>query len=160
MEWEAAKSGVYRLNALRDMLSQDAETEELHSHNSQAFWSEVSNGQLLPLSTRSLWRVSVPPSEAPAMVGQCSPDHWMADWAGGLVWMGFADERGDNGSLIRSAKNMGGHATLVRAAADIRASVDVFEPQPAALAALNHRVKMNFDPRNILNPGRMVAHAD
>jgi glycolate oxidase FAD binding subunit len=32
----------------------------------------------------------------------------------------------------------------------------VFEPQPPALAALSRRVKEAFDPRHILNPGRMV----
>jgi glycolate oxidase FAD binding subunit len=34
--------------------------------------------------------------------------------------------------------------------------VPVFEPQPVALAALSQRVKHAFDPRHILNPGRMV----
>ena len=49
----------------------------------------------------------------------------------------------------------GGHATLVRAPADLRAALDVFEPQPAALAALSRRIKRSFDPLGILNPGRM-----
>jgi glycolate oxidase FAD binding subunit len=35
--------------------------------------------------------------------------------------------------------------------------VDVFEPQDAALAALTRRVKDGFDPKRILNPGRMWA---
>jgi glycolate oxidase FAD binding subunit len=35
--------------------------------------------------------------------------------------------------------------------------VPVFEPQPEALAALARRVKGAFDPRRILNPGRMAA---
>jgi glycolate oxidase FAD binding subunit len=34
----------------------------------------------------------------------------------------------------------------------------VFEPQPAALAALSQRLKQQFDPENILNPGRMHSH--
>ena len=51
----------------------------------------------------------------------------------------------------------GGQATLVRAAPAIRASEPVFEPQPAALAALSARLKEQFDPKNILNPGRMVV---
>ncbi|MGA8398782.1 MAG: FAD-linked oxidase C-terminal domain-containing protein [Stellaceae bacterium] len=32
----------------------------------------------------------------------------------------------------------------------------MFEPQPGPLAALSRRVKESFDPRHILNPGRMV----
>jgi glycolate oxidase FAD binding subunit len=41
----------------------------------------------------------------------------------------------------------------------VRSAVDVFHPQPPALAALSKRVKAQFDPKYVLNPGRMVAGA-
>ena len=37
----------------------------------------------------------------------------------------------------------------------VRAAVPVFQPQPAALAALASRVKESFDPKRLFNPGRM-----
>ena len=49
----------------------------------------------------------------------------------------------------------GGHATLVRAPASYRASGTVFQPQPPALNALSRRLKEQFDPKGIFNPGRM-----
>ncbi|HKN08685.1 MAG TPA: FAD-linked oxidase C-terminal domain-containing protein [Pseudomonadota bacterium] len=39
----------------------------------------------------------------------------------------------------------------------MRASVDAFFAQHAALAALTRRVKESFDPKGVLNPGRMWA---
>jgi glycolate oxidase FAD binding subunit len=39
----------------------------------------------------------------------------------------------------------------------VRAAVPVFHPQPAPIAALSRRVKESFDPKQILNPGRMYA---
>ena len=51
----------------------------------------------------------------------------------------------------------GGHATLMRATAAERGSVAVFQPQSPALAALAQRVKQSFDPKGILNPGRMTV---
>jgi len=80
------------------------------------------------------------------------------DWAGGLLWvaMPFADEP-DAGSIRAAVKSVGGHATLVRAPAAVRATVDVFEPQEANLRALSKRVKEGFDPKGVLNPGRMWA---
>jgi glycolate oxidase FAD binding subunit len=45
----------------------------------------------------------------------------------------------------------------VRAPAALRAAIDVFEPQEQALAALTRRVKEGFDPKRVLNPGRMWA---
>jgi glycolate oxidase FAD binding subunit len=39
----------------------------------------------------------------------------------------------------------------------VRASLNVFEPQDAGLAALSKRVKDGFDPKGVLNPGRLWA---
>ena len=53
----------------------------------------------------------------------------------------------------------GGHATLLRAGADVRGHVDVFHPQAPGLAALAERVRQSFDPKGILNRGRMTRGA-
>ena len=45
----------------------------------------------------------------------------------------------------------------IRAPAAVRAVVDVFAPEEAALHALSKRVKESFDPKGVLNPGRMWA---
>jgi glycolate oxidase FAD binding subunit len=55
----------------------------------------------------------------------------------------------------RHVDAVGGHATLVRASDELRRNVDVFHPQPAGLAALSERVRQSFDPKRILNRGRM-----
>ena len=39
----------------------------------------------------------------------------------------------------------------------VRAAVDVFEPEAPGVAALSKRVKESFDPKGVLNPGRMWA---
>ena len=44
---------------------------------------------------------------------------------------------------------------LIRASDRVRRAVEVFHPQPPALAALTARVKTSFDPLGLLNPGRM-----
>ena len=69
----------------------------------------------------------------------------------------FAAAADDAGAINvrRAVAALGGHATLVRAPAAVRAAVDVFEPQPAPIAALTKRVKDSFDPNGVLNPGRM-----
>jgi glycolate oxidase FAD binding subunit len=48
-----------------------------------------------------------------------------------------------------------GHATLLKAPAASRAAVPVFQPQAPAVAAVAARLRAAFDPRGILNPGRM-----
>jgi glycolate oxidase FAD binding subunit len=82
------------------------------------------------------------------------------DWSGGLVWIEAETKAGDGLAReirIAVAAAGGGHATLVRGSAALRNAVSPFEPQPEALAGLARRLKQQFDPRGILNPGRMVA---
>jgi glycolate oxidase FAD binding subunit len=84
------------------------------------------------------------------------------DWGGGLIWLqcAAADVSGslDCAQKIRAVlAEHGGHATLIRAASDVRRNVEVFQPQAPALAALSRRVKLQFDPKRVLNPGRMYA---
>ncbi len=79
------------------------------------------------------------------------------DWQGGLAWLRM--ESGEpEADLMRALvkKHGGGHATLVRASPAERAASPVFQPQPPALAALSARLKEQFDPKTILNPGRMA----
>ena len=80
------------------------------------------------------------------------------DWAGGLIWAASPPATTRTQDLVRSTvAAIGGHATLIRAPAAVRAAVAVFEPEPPALAALTKRVRESFDPRGVLNAGRMWA---
>ena len=79
------------------------------------------------------------------------------DWGGGLIWAALPPAADAHATLLRQRlKSVGGHATLLRATDQVRNTVDVFHPQEAGVAALGQRVKASFDPRNILNRGRMV----
>jgi glycolate oxidase FAD binding subunit len=154
-----APSVEARCAALREALAGFGALEELHSMNSVKLWKELRDAT--PLVDRPeliVWRLSVPPTAAPAIVAAIAPAlHWY-DWAGGLVWLGIAPGEADAGAArIRAAiPPGGGHATLIRAPAPLRAAVPVFQPQEPALAALTARVKHSFDPSRLLNRGRMV----
>ena len=110
---------------------------------------------------RPLWRVSTAPNrgaELAAMVAKRAEAQMLYDWAGGLIWLALDPSDDAGAALVRRAvAAIGGHATLIRAPASTRAAIDVFEPQDAAVAALTKRVKESFDPKGVLNPGRMWA---
>ncbi len=108
---------------------------------------------------RPLWRISVPPAQGHRLAERITPAAQMFyDWGGGLVWVAMPFEHEpDAGSIRRAVAEIGGHATLVRAPASVRAAVEVFQPEAPALAALSRRVKESFDPKRLLNPGRMWA---
>jgi glycolate oxidase FAD binding subunit len=151
-----------RCEGLRRRLVDYGALEELHSMNSATLWREVRDvAALLPDAGQVIWRVSVAPSEGPrvaAAIAGARQAELYYDWGGGLLWIATdAAEDGGAAAIRDTVAASGGHATLMRAPDALRAAVPVFEPQPGALGALAARVKDSFDPRRILNPGRMVA---
>jgi glycolate oxidase FAD binding subunit len=110
---------------------------------------------------RPLWRISIAPSCGAELAGSIADEaggQMMLDWAGGLVWLRLEPSADAGAALVRRlVAPLGGHATLVRAPTSVRAAVDVFPTQDAALFALTKRVKESFDPKGVLNPGRMWA---
>ena len=108
-----------------------------------------------------MWRISTAPSQGAVLaraIAAGADAEMIYDWAGGLIWALLGDIDDAGAALVRRAvKTCGGHATLIRAPAALRAATDVFEPQDAAMAALTKRVKASFDPKAVLNPGRMWA---
>ncbi|HEX6442913.1 MAG TPA: glycolate oxidase subunit GlcE [Stellaceae bacterium] len=140
-------------------------TEILAHRDSSAFWHAI--GSASPFSglpERAIWRISVAPArgaEVALSVARTIDAAWFLDWGGGLLWLAVPEHDDAGARLIRGAirgqdARGGGHATLVRGSPGLRRAVPMFEPQPPALAALTRRVKDAFDPRHILNPGRMV----
>ncbi len=156
-----APSVAARLDMLKTLLRNAGPLEEIDSDRSRTLWAEVRD--CTPFAggdERPVWRVSMAPSNCHGMVmalrQQCAVDAFY-DWQGGLAWLRM--ESGDpEAELVRALvrKHGGGHALLVRATVAHRSSLPVFQPQPPALAALSGRLKEQFDPMNILNPGRMA----
>ena len=158
-----APSVAARGDTLRALVGGQGSVTTLDREGSQAFWASVRDVDGLAAGDAPLWRLSVTPNRAADIVAALSaavPGTAQYDWAGGLIWFqAESDADGAGHAAIRSvlAGHGSGHATLVRAADEVRRTVDVFEPQPAPLAALSARVKESFDPRHILNPGRMYS---
>nr|WP_246395405.1 FAD-binding protein [Afipia massiliensis] len=113
-----------------------------------------------PLGAWPVWRIVCPPASGGAF-GQAlareTGGDVIYDWGGGLIWAALPPAMDAHAALLRQRlKSVGGHATLLRATDQVRNTVDVFHTQEAGVAALGLRVKASFDPRNILNRGRMV----
>ncbi len=157
-----APSVAHRREALAALMRSFGPVALLDEKESKALWRSVR--QVKPFAAeearaRPLWRISTAPAQAHRLVEAITPAaQTFYDWGGGLVWvaMPFEDEP-DAGSIRRAVAELGGHATMVRAPVSIRAAVDVFERQDDGLRALSKRVKEGFDPRGVLNPGRMWA---
>ena len=149
-----------RCAALRKLLSGLGESEELHSKNSADFWRELRDAAPFHgMPEKAIWRLSTAPQNGPkltASLGELPGAAWYYDWAGGLVWLAVDPAEEASAAAVRGAiAAQGGHATLLRAADALRSAVGVFQPLDEAKAALTKRIKEGFDPRGVLNRGRM-----
>ena len=109
---------------------------------------------------RPVWRIVCPPASGGKLGERLARDtgaEVIYDWGGGLIWAALPAAGDAQAPLVRSRVDAaGGHAMLLRASEEVRRKVDVFHPANSGVAALSERVRLSFDPKGILNRGRMV----
>ena len=153
-----------RIAHLADLLAGLGPLTMLDHEASSAAWAEIADARLLAGGETQVWKLSVPPtlgaeigrSLAGDLGGRC-----VYDWAGGGVWLEAPAAPDAHAPQVRAvlAKVAGGdgHATLMRASQEVRACTPPFQPPSPAVAALSERVRRQFDPQGIFNPGRMQS---
>jgi glycolate oxidase FAD binding subunit len=166
LEGIAASAG-HRAASLGKALASFAPAQIVEDAASAAIWSLVRD--VLPFAAAGalgawpVWRIVCPPASGGALGEQLARETGgdvIYDWGGGLIWAALPPKPDAQAALVRRRVDaVGGHATLLRAADEVRRNIDVFHPQPAGLAGLSERVRQSFDPKNILNRGRMLRES-
>lgn len=160
-----ASSVAYRVERLKEALKIYGTPLSLSHETSLSFWSELRRlSALTPLKGETpthLWRISTAPLLAAKVVNAVRRNMKVEayyDASGGVVWLEVT-AAGDAGAadIRRTLSTHGGHATLIRAEAEVRGSVEVFQPMSGPVERLTRGIKTAFDPAGILNPGRMYA---
>ena len=160
-------SAVHRAAALGKLLAPFGTAQMVEDAASQAIWSSVRDVQPFAangaLGAWPVWRIVCPPASGGALGERLSRDTGgdvIYDWGGGLIWAALPPRPDAQAALVRQRVNAAsGHAMLLRAPEEIRRNVEVFHPQPGGLAALSERVRHSFDPKSILNRGRMTRES-
>jgi glycolate oxidase FAD binding subunit len=159
-----AASVRHRAASLTALVTPFGSADIIDDEASAAVWSSIRDVSPFaaggPLGAWPVWRIVCPPASGGAL-GQAlareSGGDVIYDWGGGLIWAALPPKPDAQAALLRRrVEAAGGHATLLRASEEVRRHIDVFHPQAAEVAALGERVRASFDPRNILNRGRMA----
>lgn len=114
----------------------------------QGFWSRLREHQL-PFfkGDAPLWRLSVPSTAAPIE----SAGEQVIEWGGALRW---SRTTAGAAELRAKVEAIGGTATLFRGGDKAQG---VFHPLAAVNRRIHERLKQEFDPHGIFNPGRLYA---
>ena len=158
-----AVSASHRAAALTDLLKPFATAEIVEDALSADAWGSLRDVRPFAasgaLGAWPVWRIVCPPAAGSTLGERLAREtggEVIYDWGGGLIWVAVPPRRDAQAPLVRERTSaIGGHATLLRASDEVRRDVDVFHPQPGGLAALEERVRASFDPKGILNRGRM-----
>ena len=156
-------SAAHRAAALARLLSPFGAAEIVEDGTSAAIWASVRDVEPFAaggaLGAWPVWRIICPPAIGGALGERLARDTGgdiIYDWGGGLIWAALPPKPDAQASLVRTRADVaGGHAMLLRASEEVRRNVDVFHPPKGGVAALSERLRNSFDPKSILNRGRM-----
>jgi glycolate oxidase FAD binding subunit len=160
-------SVAHRATALGRALAPFGAAEIFEDAASATIWSAIRDVQPFAangaLGAWPVWRIVCPPASGGTLGQALARDTGgdvIYDWGGGLIWAALPPKPDAQAALVRTRVDAaGGHATLLRGSDEMRRNVDVFHPQKDGLAALGERVRHSFDPKNILNRGRMIRES-
>jgi glycolate oxidase FAD binding subunit len=138
-------------------------TAILDENDHRRFWDKLRDFPLR--ADRLVYRVTVPRSaiaEIIQTVHNGLPDfrpEIVNDAATGIVWISL--EVNDLAAqwlakLMAEARAHGGHAILLAAPSNLKEGIDVWGSVPPTLS-LMREIKRQFDPKNLLNPGRFIG---
>jgi len=114
------------------------------------YWTDLREQKLDFFATPVLWRVACAPG-TPALAAGST----LIEWGGGQRWVA-ADC--DPQHIRQIAEQAGGHATLFRQAEGRELPPQgVFHPLSQSAATIVRRLKQEFDPKSVFNPGRLIA---
>ena len=143
-----------RRTRLTAALARYGTPEALDEPEAAPLWAACQGGGALSPAL-PLWRLSLPPRQALAAITPLLAlgGHYVADWAGGLIWLAL---EGHEDEIRAQAAQAGGHATLVRAPAAVRARIPALHPQAPGVEALSRRVRRAFDPLGVFETNRFL----
>ena len=160
-------SVAHRAGSLRELLASFGIATLVEDGASAALWTTIRD--VLPFAATGalgawpVWRIVCPPASGAALGTQLAREtggDLIYDWGGGLIWAALPPKSDAHAPVVRARVSAaGGHATLIRAEEEVRRDVDVFHPQEPGIAALSERVRASFDPKAILNRGRLSRGA-
>ena len=128
----------------------------LDVYQSLLFWEKINNLELFSSTRNTLLRVVIPPLKKIDLIKYLKENFkYYIDWCGSLFWIEVLD---NDLSKIEEIKekvvNFGGYLTIIKKSENHEKKVSVFTVDKTRLL-LSEKIKESFDPKKILNPGKM-----
>tara|TARA_Y100000590_G_C15006523_1_gene745922 strand:- start:12 stop:497 length:486 start_codon:yes stop_codon:yes gene_type:complete len=133
------------------------ETVILSKEQSDIFWEDTRNLKVFSKLKENLIRIVVPPSTTFELLNKLKnfDVKYFVDWGGSLVWLQLDKI---NSKILKDIKMIvkaaSGYSTIIKIDENLKASIDIFTIDPVK-HDVSEKIKKSFDPKRILNPGKM-----
>jgi len=130
----------------------------LEKNQSEIFWNKVKNLEFFSASNNSILRIVIPPSENTNLIYQLSGNFkYFLDWGGALVWIeAYQLSEQMFESIRKKVVKLGGYMTMIKNSDYLPYVEDVFTINHTRFN-ISQNIKKSFDPKKILNPGKMYT---
>ena len=147
------RGAVAAVEAACERMAKEANGKRMDNAQAGPDWAACRDQTLpffqAPSRELCLWRMSLPQT-APVL---SLPYAQLIEWQGAQRWLWAPASAADELRSAAAAAN--GHATLFRAGADGAPGVARFDRQSKVIEGITQRLRSEFDPASIFNPGRM-----
>jgi len=150
----------YRIKKLcKELEVQKEEIVILEPEQSNIFWEKTRSLQVFSELENNLLRVVIPASETLEVINRLKiyKIKYFVDWGGNLIWVQLDNISAKTLRNIRETINKSfGYVTVIKIEESLKALVDIFTIDPIKYK-ITEKIKKSFDPKRILNPGKMYS---
>ena len=149
-----------RINQLlKELNINSKEASILDPSQSNIFWENTRCLKVFTNLKGNLLRTIIPASEVFDLINNLKPYNikYFIDWGGNLIWLQLDELNLNSFKAIRSLViNAGGYLTIIKVDESLKASIDIFTIDEVKYK-ISEKIKKSFDPKRILNPGKMYT---
>ena len=145
-------------NLIKELQITNVNTSILEIYQSEIFWNKVKTLEFFSNTNNSIIRIVIPPSESVNLIYQFSNRFkYYLDWGGALIWLeAFELSEEMFESIRKKVVKVGGYVTMIKNSDYLPYVEDVFTINRERFN-LSQNIKKSFDPKGILNPGKMYT---
>jgi len=131
-------------------------TSILDFYQSKLFWEKINSLELFSGTKNNLLRAVIPTATSLDLMKYLKNNFkYYIDWCGSLFWIEVLEEENIQiKEMKETIINLGGYLTIVKKSESLSSDIDLFTINDTRLL-LSQKIKESFDPKKLLNPGKM-----
>ena len=145
-------------NLIKELKATNLNISLLETIQSKIFWKKIKDLEFFSECKNNIIRIVIPPSESIQLIYELPKNFkYFLDWGGALIWMEACDLTEEKFESIRKrVVKHGGYVSMIKNSDYLPYVEDVFTIDRSRFN-ISQSIKKSFDPKRILNAGKMYT---